>query len=68
MASPWKVRHYREGDEGQVQELFELCFHHRIPTARRCWIEERNPLGSRSGVGDVWVAEAGGRVVGPYAQ
>ncbi len=59
----WVVRRYREGDEAELNELFNSVFTGERNLAEWAWKFRKNPL---AGVNLIVVAEADGRIVGQY--
>lgn len=62
---PWAVRPYRKGDECQVVRLFQETFGKPMTEAHYRWkvVESLWPINAPN----VWLAEAGGQIIGQYA-
>lgn len=61
----FEVRPYRDGDEAQILDLFETCFHHRRSLDHWRWEFLRNPYSPRPRI--VVATAPNGRIVAHYA-
>ncbi len=62
------VRPYREGDEIGIDALLKACFPRYRGFEYWKWIHKNNPVGFSGDKGDIWVADANGKIVGYYGR